>query len=216
MDIQLNELSKGNKANNSPNRYNLRSKEKDGKYDIHDQPPRVNKPAKDATNNSREKKTQNPPPAAKGPFPEVKKISKPPSYFSFELEIQNVRILVPLSTLIKHGDFKRSISKLFLLEPLYQPLDSINFQEEKPTVILGPMVEDRDDSSPPFYTSLSIHDKVLHNYLMNLGGSHNLMPKTVMEELGLENTKAYHDLYSFDSRKVQCLGVIKDLVVTLF
>jgi hypothetical protein len=78
------------------------------------------------------------------------------------------------------------------------------------------MVEDKDDSSPPFYTSLNIHDKVLHNCLMDSGASHNLMPKTVMEELGLEVTKAYHDLYSFDSRRVQCLGVIKDLVVTLF
>jgi hypothetical protein len=78
------------------------------------------------------------------------------------------------------------------------------------------MVEDRDESSPPFYTSLNIHDKVLHNYLMESGASHNLMPKIVMEELGLEVTRAYHDLYSFDSRRVQCLGVIKDLVVTLF
>jgi hypothetical protein len=78
------------------------------------------------------------------------------------------------------------------------------------------MVEDRDGSSPPFYTSLNIHDKVLHNCLMNSGASHNLMPKIVMEELGLEVTKAYHDLYSFDSRRVQCLGVIKDLVVSLF
>jgi hypothetical protein len=78
------------------------------------------------------------------------------------------------------------------------------------------MVEDRDDSSPPFYTSLNIHDKVLHNYMMDSGASHNLMPKTIMEELGLEVTRAYHDLYSFDSRRVQCLGVIKDLVVTLF
>jgi hypothetical protein len=78
------------------------------------------------------------------------------------------------------------------------------------------MVEDMNDSSPPFYTSLNIHDKVLHNCLMDSGASHNLMPKTVMEELGLEVTRAYHDLYSFDSRKVQCLGVIKDLVVTLF
>jgi hypothetical protein len=51
---------------------------------------------------------------------------------------------------------------------------------------------------------------------MDLGDSHNLMPKTIMEELGLEITKTYHDLYSFDSRKVQCLGVIKDLVVTFF
>jgi hypothetical protein len=72
------------------------------------------------------------------------------------------------------------------------------------------MVEDRDDSSPPFYTSLNIHDKVLHNCLMDSGASHNLMPKNVMEELRLEITKYYHDLYSFDSRRVQCLGVIKD------
>jgi hypothetical protein len=70
--------------------------------------------------------------------------------------------------------------------------------------------------SPPIYTSLNIHDKVLHNFLMDSRVSHNLMPKTVMEELGLEVTRAYHDLYSFDSRRVQCLGVIKDLVVTLF
>jgi ribonuclease HI len=51
---------------------------------------------------------------------------------------------------------------------------------------------------------------------MDSGASHNLMPKSVMDELGLEVTKTYHDLYSFDSRKVKCLGVIKDMVVTLF
>jgi len=51
---------------------------------------------------------------------------------------------------------------------------------------------------------------------MDSWASHNLMPKTVMDEPGLEVTKTYHDLYSFDSRKVKCLGVIKDLVVCLF
>ena len=39
------------------------------------------------------------------------------------------------------------------------------------------------------------------------------MPKAVMEELGLDITRPYHDL--FDSRKVKCLGLIKDLAVTL-
>ena len=42
------------------------------------------------------------------------------------------------------------------------------------------------------------------------------MPETIMDELGLEITKTYHELFSFDSRKVQCFGVIKYLVVTLF
>jgi hypothetical protein len=45
---------------------------------------------------------------------------------------------------------------------------------------------------------------------------HNLMPKIFMDELGLEATKTYHDLYSFGSRKVKCLRVIKGLVVFLF
>jgi ribonuclease HI len=51
---------------------------------------------------------------------------------------------------------------------------------------------------------------------MDSGASHNLMPNIVMEELGLEVTKSYHDLYYFNSRKVKCLGVIKDLVISLF
>jgi hypothetical protein len=105
-----------------------------------------------------------------------------------------------------------------MLQPKSSPnaTDSINLQDEKPVVILGPLIEYIDDSSPPFYNSLNIHDKVLHNCLMDLGASHNLMPKSVMDELGLEVTKAHHDLYSFESRKFKCLGVIKDMVVTLF
>jgi hypothetical protein len=39
--------------------------------------------------------------------------------------------------------------------------------------------------------------------------------KAVMDELGLQITKSYHDLFSFDSQKVKCLGMIKDLAITL-
>jgi ribonuclease HI len=48
--------------------------------------------------------------------------------------------------------------------------------------------------------------------LVDSGASHNLMPKAVMDELGLE---VNHDLFSFDSRKFRCLGLIKDLVINL-
>ena len=41
------------------------------------------------------------------------------------------------------------------------------------------------------------------------------MPKAIMDELGLDITKSYHDLCSFYSRKVKCLGLIKDLAITL-
>jgi ribonuclease HI len=216
LSSQINELRKGEKDNTNPNKYNLQSKKKKGKSNILDHPSIAEKPAKDAVNNNRGKKAQNPLPIVKYPIPKVRVILRPPSSFNFEHEIQKIRIHVPLSELVKHEDFKKSLSKLLHLEPPNHSTDSVNLQDENPTIILGPMVEDRDESSPPFYTSLNIHDKVLHNCLMDLGASHNLMPKTVMEELGLEVTKSYHDLYSFDSRRVQCLGVIKDLVVTLF
>jgi hypothetical protein len=216
MNIQINELGKGEKASNTPNRYNLRSKNKEGNFDSQDHPLIEERPTKVVVTTTREKKTQNALPAAKEPVSEVREDPKSLSSFSFEHEIQQIRIPVPLSELVKNEDFKRSLSKLLQSEPPQPSTDSINLQDEKPAIILGPMVEDRDESSPPFYTSLNIHDKVLHNCLIDSGASHNLMPKIVMEELGLEVTKAYHDLYSFDSRRVQCLGVIKDLVVSLF
>jgi hypothetical protein len=51
--------------------------------------------------------------------------------------------------------------------------------------------------------------------MLDSGASHNLMPKVIMEKLGLQITRPYKDLYSFDSRKVKCIGMIKDLVVNL-
>jgi hypothetical protein len=166
--------------------------------------------------NSKEKEAQNPPPFVKGPIPEVKEVLKRPSSFIFDHEIQKIMIPVPLSDLIKHEDFKRCLSKVWQPKPSSNPTYSVNLQDEKLVVILGSLVEDRDDSSPPFYTSLNIHNKVLHNFLMDSSASHNIMPKIVMDELGLEVTKTYHDLYSFDSRKVKFLRVIKDLAISLF
>ena len=41
------------------------------------------------------------------------------------------------------------------------------------------------------------------------------MPKLVTEKLGLEVTRPYKDLFSFESNQVKCLGLIKYLVVSL-
>jgi hypothetical protein len=50
---------------------------------------------------------------------------------------------------------------------------------------------------------------------MDSRASHNVMPKVFMEEIGLDITKPYQDLYSFDSKKVKFMGLIKDMVVSL-
>ena len=51
--------------------------------------------------------------------------------------------------------------------------------------------------------------------MLDFGASHNLMPRVVMERLGLEITKPYKDMYSFYSSRVKCLGLIKDICVNL-
>ena len=56
---------------------------------------------------------------------------------------------------------------------------------------------------------------VVHNAMINSGASHNLMPKGVVESLGLDITRPYKYMYSFDSRNVKCLRIIKYMVVTL-
>jgi uncharacterized small protein (DUF1192 family) len=216
IDGQLNELSKADKAGGGRGRYNLRSDKRTTAPEVPESSTRAQKPADEVPDNHKGKKAQPLSPIIQIHAPEIREIPKLTSSFNFEHEIQKIRIPVPLTELIKHGEFKKRFSDLLKSEASGPSTDCINLQDERPAVVLGPMVEDRDDSSPPFYTSLNIHDKVLHNCLMDSGASHNLMPKAVMEELGLEVTRAYHDLYSFDSRRVQCLGVIKDLVVSLF
>jgi ribonuclease HI len=216
MDIQINELRKGEKAKENPGRYNLRSKKNVEKNEAPNHLVQKEDPVKAMTVRSKEKDSQNPQVLIRDPPPETKEILKPSPSFSFENEIQKINILVPFLELIKNEDFKKYLSKMLQPESFPNATDSINLQDEKLAVILGPLIEDRDDSSPPFYTSLNIHDKVLHNCLMDSRASHTIMPKSIMDELGLEVTKTYHDLYSFDSRKVKCLGVIKDIVVTLF
>jgi hypothetical protein len=93
--------------------------------------------------------------------------------------------------------------------------DVINLQAENHAITVGTRIEYGSYASPPFYISLNVHEKIPHKCLMESGASHNGMPKVFMEEPGIEITKLYQDLYSFDSKKVKCLGVIKDLVVSL-
>jgi hypothetical protein len=49
--------------------------------------------------------------------------------------------------------------------------------------MFGPNIEDNGDSIAPFYISLTVHDHLLHNCMLDSGASHNLMPKIIMEKL---------------------------------
>ena len=59
------------------------------------------------------------------------------------------------------------------------------------SLLFGPKIQGnyQEGAIPPLYISLNIHDKILHNAILDSDASHNLMPKVVMERLGLEITK---------------------------
>ena len=55
----------------------------------------------------------------------------------------------------------------------------------------------------------------MHNVMLYLGASHNLMHKRIMDQPRLDMTRPYKDLFSFDSNKVKYLVFIKYLVISL-
>ena len=123
--------------------------------------------------------------------------------------------MVPLFELAKNTIYKKQIAKMINFSDAECYADVINLQDEKPTIMFGLHIENSKDYVAPFYITLTMHDHLLHNCMLYFGASHNLMPKVIMENVVLEIIRPYQDLYSFDSRKVKCLGMIKDLVVNI-
>jgi len=116
--------------------------------------------------------------------------------------------------LIRNDSYKAQITETLNID---EGEDSINLNDDQSELIFGPEVNGKHEQSgvPPFYISLTIHDQILRNAILDLGESHNLMPKETMETLDLNITRPYKDLFSFDSSKVKFLGLIKDLCVSL-
>jgi hypothetical protein len=138
-------------------------------------------------------------------------IDKP---FDLGVEIGKLKVAIPLSELAKHDMYKQQIKKSLQLT---NSKDDVNVLDDTPELLFGPEVDGKTVVTGvlPFYVSLHIHDKILHNAMFDSGASHNLMPKAVMERLNLDITRPYKDLFSFDSSQVKCLGLIKDLCVSL-
>jgi hypothetical protein len=135
--------------------------------------------------------------------------------FNLENELNKIKIPMPLVELAKDPIYKKQIAKAMNFSDAECQAYVIYLQDERPAIMFDPHIENNKDSVSPFYITLTVHDHLIHNCMYDSGASHNLMPKIIMEKLGLEITRAYQDLYSFDSRKVKCLGMIKYLVVNL-
>jgi hypothetical protein len=146
---------------------------------------------------------------------QTREVDKTTRNFNLENEINKIKIPVPLVELEKNPTYRKQIAKMINFSDTESQADVINLEDDKPNIIFGPHFEGARDTVAPFYITLTVHDHLLHNCMLDSGASHNVMPKGIMDRLGLEITRPYRDLYSFDSRKVKCVGMIKDLVVNL-
>lgn len=65
--------------------------------------------------------------------------------------------------------------------------DTVNVANDELAIIFGLALEGKleDSEVPPFYLSLKLHEFILHNPMLDFGASDNLMPKVIMEKLGL-------------------------------
>ena len=137
----------------------------------------------------------------------------------FENELSKVKIHVPLIELMKIPSFRDPAYRMLKTKSNETPSDVINLHDEHSTSFVSSSSPDKVEKKsyfpPPFYITLMVHEKMLHNCLLESIASHSLMPKVVMEALGLSINRPHHDLFAFDSREVKCLGLIKDLVVNL-
>ena len=119
-----------------------------------------------------------------------------------------------MTELLKNESYRSHITKTLNIG---EGEDVVNLNDDQPELLFGPEVNGTHQQAGihPFYISLNIYDKILHNAMLDSRASHNLMPKAIMERLNLDITRPYKDLFSFDSSQVKCLGLIKDLCVTL-
>ena len=76
-------------------------------------------------------------------------------------------------------------------------------------------VDPKREDHPPFYVSLLVDNLLLHNCMLDLGASSNVMTRKVMEHLNLRITRRYHNFCAMDAREVEVVGIILNLHVKL-
>jgi len=98
---------------------------------------------------------------------------------------------MPLIKPVKNESFKKSILKALEPKTIQASTEYVNLQDYQLAIIINPMIENCEDSSPSFYVSMSIYDEILHNCPLNTRSSHDPMPKAIMDKISLDITKPY-------------------------
>jgi hypothetical protein len=71
--------------------------------------------------------------------------------FNLESEINKIKILVPLVELEKNPMYRKQIAKMINFSDTESHADSINLEDDNPTIMFGPHIENAKDPVAPFY-----------------------------------------------------------------
>jgi hypothetical protein len=123
-------------------------------------------------------------------------------------DLRKLRITMPLTKVVKIIQQREKILKL-----LDEPTGRIEAFIANPKQSQNTEVVKLRIKVSPFYISRENHDVALHNSLIDIGATNNIMPLVVMEALGINCSKYYETrerIYAIDSRKVPTYGEMKD------
>lgn len=86
--------------------------------------------------------------------------------FDLEAEIGKLKIAIPLSELAKHDIYKQQIKSSLQIT---ENKDDVNVLDDTPELLFGPEVYGKTINTGvlPFYVSVHIHDKILHNAMFD-------------------------------------------------
>jgi ribonuclease HI len=128
--------------------------------------------------------------------------------------LNNAKILVPVSEIMKIPSQREKLLKAMHEPPknVIQKQPTIAYQDA-PVILQN--LDRANQKNLPFYLSLLVNDKVLHNCMLDSGASSNVMTKKVMEQLNLRISRPYHNICALDSQTIEVFGLIKGLQVYL-
>ena len=121
-------------------------------------------------------------------------------------------MLVPVAEIMKIPSQKGKLLKA-IEEPSQVNVDKVVAYQDAPAILQS--MNNGNEKNQPFFLSLLVNNHFLHNCMLDLGASSNVMTKKVMEQLNLRISRPYHNICAMDSKKIEVFGLIKGLQVHL-
>jgi phage-related protein len=78
--------------------------------------------------------------------------------FSFENEVNKIKMSIPLVELAKNPAYRKKITKVIACLDQESQSDIINLEDDKPNITFGPHFEGARDTVAPFYITLNLYD----------------------------------------------------------